>query len=82
MKLKYEVYYDVCYIVKVVCVVVELVVKYINDCYLLDKVIDVIDEVGVCVCLMLVSKCKKIVNVVDIEFVVVCIVCILEKSVF
>lgn len=31
---------------------------------------------------MLVSKCKKIVNVVDIEFVVVCIVCILEKSVF
>lgn len=82
MKSKYEAYYDVRYIVKAVRAAVELAVKYINDRYLSDKVIDVIDEAGVRVRLMSVSKRKKIVNVADIEFVVVRIVRILEKSVF
>lgn len=82
LKIKYEVYYDVCYINKVLCVVVEFLVKYINECYLFDKVIDVIDEVGVWVCLMLVSCCKKMVGVVEIEFMVVKMVWILEKFVF
>lgn len=48
----YEQYYKL----KILDIVLEVVVKlldcYISDCYLLDKVIDLIDEVGFCVCLI------------------------------
>lgn len=42
---KYEVYYKVKIIDDVIKVVVELLIRYILDRYLLDKVIDLIDEV-------------------------------------
>lgn len=47
LKSKFEDFYYVKYDDKVLIFVVELFVKFINDCFLLDKVIDVIDEVGV-----------------------------------
>jgi len=47
----YEVYYCVLIVDGVLVGVVILVDCYINDCFLFDKVIDFIDEVGVCLCI-------------------------------
>ncbi len=60
---------------------VELSVKYINDRYLPDKAIDVIDEVGARSRLMPFSKRKKTINVADIKSVVARIARIPEKTV-
>lgn len=68
--------------VDVIKIVVELLDCYINDCKLFDKVIDVIDEVGVVQYLVLVFKWCKIIGIKEIEVVVVKIVCILLKNVF
>lgn len=47
----YEVYYKIEILDEVLVVVVELSNCYIVDCQLLDKVIDLIDESVVCLCL-------------------------------
>lgn len=80
-KFKYEVYYGVIYVDDVLQVVVDLLVKYIGDWLLLDKVIDVIDEVGVCQCLMFEGQCKELIDIEEIEMIIVKMVCILVKQV-
>lgn len=81
LKTKYEAHHDVRYTAKAVRAAVKLAVKYINDRYLPDKAIDVIDEAGARSRLMPVSKRKKTVNVADIESVVAHIARIPEKTV-
>ncbi|NIG87934.1 ATP-dependent Clp protease ATP-binding subunit ClpA [Serratia symbiotica] len=81
LKTKYEAHHDVRYTAKAIRAAVELSVKYINDRYLPDKAIDVIDEVGARSRLMPVSKRKKTINVADIESVVANIARIPEKTV-
>lgn len=81
LKTKYEAHHDVRYTAKAIRAAVELSVKYINDRYLPDKAIDVIDEVGARSRLMSVSKRKKTINVTDIESVVARIARIPEKTV-
>lgn len=81
LKTKYEAHHDVRYTPKAIRAAVELSVKYINDRYLPDKAIDVIDEVGARSRLMPVSKRKKTINVADIESVVAHIARIPEKTV-
>lgn len=81
LKTKYEVHHDVRYTAKEIRAVVELSVKYINDRYLPDNAIDVIDEAGARSRLMPVSKRKKTINVADIEAVVALIARIPEKTV-
>ncbi|MBF1995246.1 ATP-dependent Clp protease ATP-binding subunit ClpA [Serratia symbiotica] len=81
LKTKYEAHHDVRYTAKAIRAAVELSVKYINDRYLPDKAIDVIDEVGARSRLMPVSKRKKTINVADIESVVARIARIPEKTV-
>ena len=49
----------------------ELSAKYINDRFLPDKAIDVVDEAGAYQNLLSVSKRKKIISIVEIESVVV-----------
>lgn len=46
IKEKYELYYGVCILDLVLVVVVMLLYCYIIDWFLLDKVIDFVDEVG------------------------------------
>lgn len=58
----YQDYYYVIYINDVIEVVVKLFDCYIQDCFLLDKVIDFLDEVGLCKNLIL-----KIVDLYIIE---------------
>ncbi len=70
LKSRYEMHHDVRYSTKALRAAVELSVKYINDRYLPDKAIDVIDEAGARSRLMPVNKRKKTVNIADIEFVV------------
>ena len=59
----------------------ELSAKYINERFLPDKAIDVIDEVGALQAIVPKSKRKKIINVADIEQVVAKIARIPMKSV-
>ncbi len=81
LKTRYEIHHDVRYSTKALRAAVELSVKYINDRYLPDKAIDVIDEAGACSRLMPVNRRKKTINVSDIEFVVARIARIPEKTV-
>lgn len=81
LKTKYEAHHDVRYTAKAIRAAVELSVKYINDRYLPDKAIDVIDEASARNRLMPVSKRKKTINVADIESVVARIARIPEKTV-
>jgi ATP-dependent Clp protease ATP-binding subunit ClpA len=59
----------------------ELSAKYINERFLPDKAIDIIDEAGASQRLMPVSKRKKTINVTDIEQIISKIARIPEKSV-
>lgn len=77
LKLCFEEYYGVKYLLGVLLVVVELLVCFIIDCYLLDKVIDVIDEVGVVQCILLKLKQKKMIGKSEIEEIILKIVCVL-----
>lgn len=81
LKFYFEEYYGVVFSLDVIKIVVELLLCYIGDCKLLDKVIDVIDEVGVVQYFVVEEDCVKIIDVVEIEVVVVKLVCILLKLV-
>lgn len=81
LKSRYEAHHDVRYTNPAIKAAAELSAKYINDRYLPDKAIDVIDEAGARIRMMPPSKRKKTIGVGDIEAIVAKIARIPEKSV-
>ena len=81
LKSRYEAHHDVRYTNPAIKAAAELSAKYINDRYLPDKAIDVIDEAGAKIRMMPPSKRKKTIGVGDIEAIVAKIARIPEKSV-
>ncbi|WOH38343.1 ATP-dependent Clp protease ATP-binding subunit ClpA [Thalassotalea fonticola] len=81
LKDKYEQHHSVKYSNKALRAAAELSAKYINDRFLPDKAIDVIDEAGAKQQLVEVKKRKKVINIGDIEAIVASIARIPEKSV-
>jgi len=70
LKSRYEDHYKIRYSATAIKSAAELSAKYINDRFLPDKAIDVIDEAGAA-CMLLPAKRKKtVINVPDIEKVV------------
>jgi ATP-dependent Clp protease ATP-binding subunit ClpA len=70
LKSRYEEHHDIRYTDKGLRSAAELAERYINDRFLPDKAIDVIDEAGAFQNLQPASKRKKSINVVDIENIV------------
>ncbi|MDR0665290.1 MAG: ATP-dependent Clp protease ATP-binding subunit ClpA [Helicobacteraceae bacterium] len=70
LKSKYEAYHGVRYSDAVLRSAVELSAKYVNDRFLPDKALDVIDEVGASFHLLKESKKRTQVGIADIERVV------------
>ncbi|MCG8333412.1 MAG: ATP-dependent Clp protease ATP-binding subunit ClpA [Proteobacteria bacterium] len=70
LKEKYEEHYKVRYSNSAIKSAAELSAKYINDRYLPDKAIDVVDEAGAACMLLPQSKRKSIISVPDVEKVV------------
>ncbi|TRX56908.1 ATP-dependent Clp protease ATP-binding subunit ClpA [Thalassomonas sp. M1454] len=81
LKERYETHHNVKYTNKALHAAAELSAKYINDRFLPDKAIDVIDEAGAKQQLVAPSKRKKVINIGEIETVVANIARIPEKSV-
>jgi ATP-dependent Clp protease ATP-binding subunit ClpA len=81
LKSRYEEHHSVRYTQKALAAASELSAKYINERYLPDKAIDVMDEAGASQRLLPVSKRKKTINVGDIEQIIAKIARIPEKSV-
>lgn len=81
LKEKYELHHGVRYTNKALRAAAQLSAKYINERFLPDKAIDVIDEAGAKQQLVAASKRKKVINDNDIESVVAKIARIPEKSV-
>lgn len=81
LKSRYESHHDVRYTNPALKAAAELSAKYINDRYLPDKAIDVIDEAGARVRMLPPSRRKKTIGVGDIEAIVAKIARIPEKSV-
>ena len=67
LKDKYESHHGIRYTSKALHAAAELSAKYINDRFLPDKAIDVIDEAGAKQQLVAASKRKKVINNTDIE---------------
>ncbi len=81
LKSRFETHHAVRYSGKALRAAAELAARYINDRYLPDKAIDVIDEAGASQRLMAPSKRKKTIGVGDIETIVAKIARIPPKSV-
>ena len=81
LKSRFEEHHGIKYTNQAIRSAVELSSRYINDRYLPDKAIDVIDEAGANVHLMAPSKRKKSIGVTDIEQIVAKIARIPAKSV-
>ena len=81
LKSRFEEHHDLRFSDKALRAASELADRYINDRYLPDKAIDVIDEAGAFQRLQPVSKRKKIINVTDMEKVVAAIARIPPKHV-
>ncbi len=81
LKTRFEEHHGVRYTDKALQVAAELAERYINERFLPDKAIDVIDEAGAFQRLQIVSKRKKVIGVVEIEEVVAKIARIPPKSV-
>ncbi|WNC70586.1 ATP-dependent Clp protease ATP-binding subunit ClpA [Thalassotalea psychrophila] len=81
LKERYEEHHSVKYSNKALRAAAELSAKYINDRFLPDKAIDVIDEAGAKQQLVTAAKRKKVINIGDIESIVASIARIPEKSV-
>lgn len=81
LKSRFEDHHNVKYTNQALRSAVELSARYINDRYLPDKAIDVIDEAGASMQLLPVSKRKKTIGVPDIENIVAKIARIPPKSV-
>jgi ATP-dependent Clp protease ATP-binding subunit ClpA len=70
LKSRFEEHHDVKYSAKALRAAVELSSRYINDRFLPDKAIDVIDEAGANQRLLPPSRRKKVISVGDIESIV------------
>ena len=81
LKSRFEEHHDIRYNDKALQAAAELSDRYINDRFMPDKAIDVIDEAGAFQRLQTVSKRKKVIGVADIENVVAKIARIPPKSV-
>ncbi|NQY62498.1 MAG: ATP-dependent Clp protease ATP-binding subunit ClpA [Alteromonadaceae bacterium] len=81
LKEKYESHHGIRYSNKALRAAAQLSAKYINERFLPDKAIDVIDEAGAKQQLVAISKRKKVINDVDIENIVAKMARIPEKSV-
>lgn len=81
LKEKYESHHGIRYTNKALKAAAQLSAKYINERFLPDKAIDVIDEAGAKQQLVAPSKRKKIINNTDIESIVAKMARIPEKSV-
>lgn len=81
LKSKYESHHGIRYTNKALRAAAQLSAKYINERFLPDKAIDVIDEAGAKQQLLAASKRKKIINNTDIEMIVAKMARIPEKSV-
>ncbi|HTQ98836.1 MAG TPA: ATP-dependent Clp protease ATP-binding subunit ClpA [Candidatus Acidoferrum sp.] len=81
LKSRYEEHHDLRYTDKALRAAAELASRYINDRYMPDKAIDVIDEAGAYQRLQTASKRKKLIQVSDIERVVAQIARIPPKNV-
>ncbi|MFZ5593461.1 MAG: ATP-dependent Clp protease ATP-binding subunit ClpA [Pseudomonadota bacterium] len=81
LKSRFEEHHGVKYSKQALRVAAELSARYINDRYLPDKAIDVIDEVGANQRLLPVSRRKKMIGVKEIEEIVAKIARIPSKSV-
>jgi len=81
LKEKYESHHGIRYTNKALHAAAQLSAKYINERFLPDKAIDVIDEAGAKQQLVAASKRKKVINNTDIENIVAKMARIPEKSV-
>jgi ATP-dependent Clp protease ATP-binding subunit ClpA len=81
LKSRYEEHHDLRYTDKALKAAAELASRYINDRYMPDKAIDVMDEAGAYQRLQSSSKRKKLIQVADIERVVAQIARIPPKNV-
>lgn len=81
LKSRFEQHHDLRYSDKALKAASELAGRYINDRYMPDKAIDVIDEAGAFQRLQPVSKRKKLIQVTDVEKVVASIARIPPKHV-
>ena len=81
LKSSFETYHELRYSDKALKAASELAGKYINDRYMPDKAIDVIDEAGAFQRLQPVSKRKKLIQVSDMEKIVASIAKIPPKHV-
>jgi ATP-dependent Clp protease ATP-binding subunit ClpA len=81
LKDKYETHHGIRYTNKALRAAAQLSAKYINERFLPDKAIDVIDEAGARQQLISASKRKKVINNTDIESIVAKMARIPEKSV-
>ncbi len=81
LKDKYESHHGIRYTNKALHAAAQLSAKYINERFLPDKAIDVIDEAGAKQQLVAASKRKKVINNTDIENIVAKMARIPEKSV-
>jgi ATP-dependent Clp protease ATP-binding subunit ClpA len=81
LKEKYEAHHGIRYTNKALRAAAQLSAKYINERFLPDKAIDVIDEAGAKQQLVAASKRKKVINNSDIESIVAKMARIPEKSV-
>jgi len=81
LKSKFEEHHAIRYTDKALSAAAELASRYINDRYLPDKAIDVIDEAGALQRLVPQSKRKKVIGVGDIEAIVAKIARIPSKTV-
>ncbi|MDY6862777.1 MAG: ATP-dependent Clp protease ATP-binding subunit ClpA [Thermodesulfobacteriota bacterium] len=81
LKSYYEEHHGIKYTISALKAAAELSARYINDRYLPDKAIDVIDEAGAFLKLKKVMKAKKLITPLDIEKVVANIAKIPTRSV-
>ena len=81
LKSRFEKHHDLRYSDKALKAASELAGRYINDRYMPDKAIDVIDEAGAYQRLLPASKRKKLIQVADMEKVVASIAKIPPKHV-
>ena len=81
LKSRFEEHHGLRYSDKALWLAVEMAARYINDRYLPDKAIDVIDEAGARQQLLPTSKRKKVIGRTDIEAIIAKIVRIPPKTV-
>ena len=82
LKSRFENHHNIKYTENSLKAAAELSSRYINDRYLPDKAIDVVDEAGAKQQLLPKSKRKKTISEIDVEKIVASIARVPEKTVF